>query len=128
MSWLGRGPCSLVVAFIMVMVSAEGVARLVAMRLGESSGWNDPGLAVQARNMRRVAAEHGKVDVVVLGASTTGEGIDPDRLVEASQVHGSAYNAWHAGAPARSLDLLARSLVLPLLRPKVVVIGLPASS
>ena len=114
----------MVLGFVVVLFSAEGAARLVALRLGESSGWNDPGLAMQARNMSRVGEEPGGAEVVVLGSSATGEGVDPDRLARASQAYDSAYNAWHAGAPARSLDLFARSLVLPILRPKVVVIGL----
>jgi len=120
----GKGILGLVLAFVTVILSAEGAARLVALRLGDSSGWNDPGLAMQERNMRRVGEDHGGSDVVVLGSSATGEGIDPEQLAQASQAYDSAYNAWHAGAPARSLDLLARSLVLPVLRPEVMVIGL----
>lgn len=120
----GKGLLGLVLAFVAVLLSAEGAARLVALRLGDSSGWNDPGLAMQARNMRQIGDEHGGAEVVVLGSSTAGEGIDPDRLAQGSQAYDSAYNAWHAGAPARSLDLFGRSLVLPVLRPKVMVIGL----
>lgn len=111
-------------AFVVTVVLAEAGARLVALRLGESSDWNDPGLATQVRNMRRVGRGEGGADVVLLGSSAVGEGIDPERLAQSSQAAESAYNAWHAGAPASALDLMTRALVLPILRPRLVVIGL----
>jgi len=119
-----KGTLGLLLAFVAVIAAVEGAARLVALRLGDAGGWNDPGLAAQARRMGEVAENQGGAELVVLGSSATGEGIDPERLAQASQAYDSAYNAWHAGAPARSLDLLARSLILPLLHPEVVVIGL----
>lgn len=110
-----------VIAFVVVLLLAEVGARLLAQFVPPRDGWNVPALGAQVEALR--AAED-PPEVLVLGTSVVGAGIDPDTVAAASDRYDSAFNLWSVGAPVRSLQVMYDDIAQPLVSPEVVVIGL----
>lgn len=112
--------------FLAVVLVAEAGARvLVADHLDAPDGWNLPRLHAQVAAMEQLGAAGG-ADVLLLGSSVVGSGLDPDLLGTASSRYDRAFTLWLPGAPVRSLEVMYEQLAEPSLAPEVVVIGLTA--
>lgn len=115
-----------VVGLVAVLLVAEiGARLLLAEFLDPPDGWNLRGMHAQVAEMERLS-EVGGVEVLLLGSSVLGSGVDPELLVAGSTHYGSAYNLWLPGAPVRSLEVLYEQVAAPLLTPRVVVVGVTA--
>lgn len=122
------GPAvAVLVAAVLVLVGAEAAARVIEPRVGAVPRWADADTDLEVEQMRALSADGG-ADVVFLGSSIVNVGIDPDAFVANSDWATSAYNASLSAASPRLLELWAAEVVLPLLEPKVVVIGLSSRS
>lgn len=112
-----------VVVVVVGLLVAEVGARAVADHL-PSSG--DDGRQELSRKQARLEelAEQGGVEVVFFGNSTIDAGIDPPRVVQASQqVAGPAYNAALLGAPMYLQDQWIDEVAGGAASPEVAVVG-----
>jgi hypothetical protein len=109
------------VAATALALALEGVARAVNQVEPEPLWWHDLFTQRKEAQMRRLARDGG-VDVVLLGSSKMLYGVDPD--VIAARTGLRCYNASiYRGVPTVS-EAWLQDRVLPMLRPKVVVLGM----
>lgn len=115
-----------VVGFLAVLLVAELGARVLLSRyLDAPDGWNLPRMHAQVEAMEELSGAGG-TEVLLLGSSVVGSGLDPDLLGTASARYDRAFTLWLPGAPVRSLEVMYSELADPLLDPDVVVVGLTA--
>lgn len=121
-SWLRLRLAAPQVALVVVavVVVAELWARAIGPDLPPSELGDAPEMALKHEQLR----ERGPIDVVLLGNSMVGHGLDPAEMVAAAPGLGTVYNAGLAGAPLTGIDRWADRFVLPLATPDTVVLGL----
>lgn len=112
----------LVVAAVVLLVF-ELLARGISPFLPPYSRWNFEPVDVKVAQMTSIARQEGSVDVIFLGNSVGQAGFDPSLFAERTGFR-NAYNASLDGASARLLERWTLEVVVPLLRPRLVVIGL----
>ncbi len=119
-SWLRR-PLVIMAVFLLV---AELGARFVAGHLPPNTPWGFEPIDHKVAQMETLAG----AEVVFLGDSVTQAAFDPGTFLAASGRFATAYNASIDGAGGRFLEPWALEVVVPELRPEVVVIGLTSRS
>lgn len=97
--------------------------RMVEARVDTPVVWGSRTLDAKVDQIEALSAQGG-VDVVFIGSSIVDVGIDPAKFVQRSSWAESAYNASVSAASPRVLEAWAEEVVLPLLKPKVLVIGM----
>ena len=113
-----------VVGLLVVLVVAEGGARLLAPDLPQPPRWGDATRDDKVDQMAALAAAEGCVDLVVLGDSMARDGIVPTVFTDADPAQRTAYNA---ALDAAGPDLVRRwhdGVVAPQLEPATVVVAL----
>ncbi len=118
----GRLPLPIVAALV-VLVLAEIALRVAAPKLGPLNTWNDWEATRKVEVMDALAAKGG-ASVVFVGSSMTNAALDPLLYSQLSGAPRPAFNAALNGAGTRLFDLWTLRVVVPRLRPKVVVVGL----
>ncbi|MGH2726758.1 MAG: hypothetical protein ACRDKS_07250, partial [Actinomycetota bacterium] len=117
-----RTPLPIIVALI-VLAAAERTLRATASSLAPLNSWNDWEATNKVERMDALAARGG-ASVVFVGSSMVNAAADPALFSRLLGVKRPAFNAALNGASARLIDLWTLDVVVPRLRPKVVVIGL----
>ena len=109
--------------FVAVLLMAEMTSRLLSPSLPIDPGkWPRIEMAQKLDQMRQLANDEEKVDVLFVGSSMMAGGIDPVRFTEDSGL--ASYNAAFAGPSMRTITPWTLDIVVPLLEPEVVVVGL----
>lgn len=104
-----------------LLLLAEAGIRWRAPALPDPLIWSGPEMQYKERQIRRLQASGG-ASVVFLGSSVVDAGVDPSSMSLATRR--PVYNAGTGGASLGMIDLWARRVVVPRLRPDVVVLGL----
>ena len=112
-----------VAAFIAAFVLAELVMRGLAPKLRPLTPWDNWEVHHKVAAIDALSSDGG-ASVVAVGSSTVNAGVDPDQLTGELGRARPAFNAALNGAGIRLLELWTLHLVVPTLRPDVVVIGL----
>lgn len=107
---------------VALLVAAEAGVRAAADSLPDPLRWNDHEAQNKAQHMAELASRGRHVDIVFTGSSSMNAAADP-RLLGRLAPGVSAYNAALNGADMRSMEFWLDHVVLPRLRPEVVVIG-----
>jgi hypothetical protein len=117
----GRGLTPLIVA-VAFLVLADVVVRTAVPRAASLNAWND----WQATNKGEAIdalARRGGSSVVLMGSSMMDYAVDPAALSNALGLKRPAFNASLNGAEAQLMHFWLLNVVVPRLRPRVVVIG-----
>jgi hypothetical protein len=122
---LRGGALRLVTAALLVMALAELGVRAAAPKLREPLLWADWEAQNKVAAMDRLA-RRGGASVVLLGSSMMNAAANAEALGAALGVRRPAFNAALNGADLRTVELWARRIVVPRLRPRIVVIGFNA--
>ncbi len=117
----GRSIKTTVIVLAVVLV-AELVARVLSSGL-PNPDWNFPQTDRKVDQMEAMFAAGQTADVVLIGNSSVNSGFHTDDL-EALSGLGTFYNAALDGSSMRLTEDWALNVVVPLVAPKVVVIGL----
>jgi hypothetical protein len=116
-----RLPLSIAVAVVLVLL-AELVVRALAPRLPEPLLWNDH--EVQNKVARADAlGRAGPASAVFVGSSSMNAAADPRLTDRLAATERPAFNAALNGADMRSMEFWITQVVVPELRPEVVVLG-----
>jgi hypothetical protein len=107
---------------LLVLVAAEGAMRVRASALPAPADWAIPAIGHKFDQIRALE-QQGGASVVFLGASTVDAGIDPDRFPVRAGAR-PMYNAAVRGGTMSVITTWAKHVVIPRLRPDVVVLGL----
>jgi hypothetical protein len=119
-----RGLIVSIAVAVALMFGAELVVRAAASRLPEPLVWNDHEVQNKVARMDALGRQVAGASAVFVGSSSMNAAADPiltDRLIEARTR--PAFNAALNGADLRSLEFWVTRVVLPKLRPQVVVLG-----
>ncbi len=108
-------------SLLLVVACAEVGARTLASRLPPIDHWNQREAAQMYDQMRALSAAGG-VDAVFVGSSVAHFGFEPAQFTRITGM--SAYNAALPGSGAIAVEQWTRDFVLPMLKPKLVMIGL----
>jgi hypothetical protein len=112
------------VASVVVLLGATEVAlRAVRSKLRPLTDWDNWEVHHKVAAIDDLAVSAG-ASVVVVGSSTMNAGVDPDMLSRELKWSRPAFNAAVNGAGIRLLELWTMKIIVPRLRPDVVVIGL----
>jgi hypothetical protein len=109
-------------AVVAVLVVAELGVRLLEHRLPPPSGWVSDEYPIKRDRMADLAGTGG-VGVALVGSSVMDVSVDPALLSEEATGGRGAYNAALIGATPVIVDIWTRELVVPELRPDVVVVA-----
>lgn len=110
-------------SFTAILVAVELASRMIAPSLPVDPGkWPRIEIASKLDQIRELANEERKVEVLFAGSSMMAGGIDPVAFTEASGR--SSYNAAFAGPSMRTVTPWVLDVVRPLLDPEVVVVGI----
>ena len=110
-----------------VALIGEVVLRIVARRLPEPLAWH----AWEAQNKvaaMQALARDGGASVVLIGASDINAGLDADAMTEMLGGDRPVFNAALNGATTRTMELWTLDVVIPLLKPDIVVVGMNTSA
>jgi hypothetical protein len=123
-----RRPCGvllrpLAVAVLVAVVVEVGI-RLFLPSLPEPRTWPSPESQHKVDQLKQWRAQHTEPAVVVAGASMADVGIDAGALAAATGSGRGGYNAALTGAVLPSLAVWTSRVIVPELRPRVVVLGL----
>ena len=117
------------VGFLLVLGGVEASARVVGPRtrldVDVLETLLDDHRVQSAAASRGGQQEDNQLDVVVVGSSTAGAGVDPAVLAEAiDPVDPQGYVLWIPGANAAVLEIAATEMLPALVEPEVVVVAL----
>jgi hypothetical protein len=113
-----------IASLVAVLFVAEVTVRVAAGHLPSPQRWSAPEMQHKADQLAGWTARRGRPDVVVFGASMADDGLDP-AVIDAALGRGhAAYNASLVGTPLDSIVLWAQRHVIPMLHPRLVVLGL----
>jgi hypothetical protein len=118
-AWVFIGSAAIVAG----LVVGEIILRLLQRSLRPLTEWQNWEMHHRIAALNDLA-RMGGASVVVVGSSMVNAAVDPDRLSALLDRTRPAFNAGLNGAGARLLELWTLRIVLPRLRPSVVVIGL----
>lgn len=110
---------------LIALLAAELIVRAAAPKLRDPLIWPDWEAQNKVAAMDRLA-EAGGASVVFVGSSMVNAGINPREAARMLGVRKPAFNAALNGSDLRSIDAWTRNVVVPRLRPRVVVIGFNA--
>ena len=109
-------------AVVVVLLVLEVVARLLEPRLSPAARWNNAVPGDHLENIEGLSADGG-VDVLVVGSSSGGSGIDPQQLADEALAPRGAYNLWMNGPSVQSIELITSRFAMPALSPRVLVVA-----
>lgn len=110
-------------SFTAILVAVELASRMIAPSLPVDPGkWPRIEIASKLEQIRELANNDKKIEVLFAGSSMMAGGIDPVAFTEASGK--TSYNAAFAGPSMRTITPWVLDVVEPLLRPDVVVLGI----
>lgn len=112
---------------VLLLAGAETGARRAEPSLEPLVAWGNEETDAKMPQIEALERQGG-VDVVFLGSSIANVGFDPGQFIEESPWAASAYNASIDGASPQLLEQWTMDVVLPALRPKVIVVGLTSRS
>ena len=120
---------SLVTMLIVLLLlgGAEAAARRAEPSLEPFVTWGNEETDAKIPQIEALERDGG-VDVVFLGSSIANVGFDPSQFIEESPWATSAYNASIDSASPQLLEQWTIDVVLPALRPKVIVVGVTSRS
>jgi hypothetical protein len=107
-----------------MLLTAEVAVRVVASRLPVPQTWSSPEAQVKYGQLRALARGHQTGGVVFLSTSVLDVGVDPAAFAADTGTRLPVFNASVSGANLEELRWWTTRLVLPLLRPRLVVVGL----
>jgi hypothetical protein len=110
-------------AAVGVLGAAEIVLRRLALKLRPLSEWRNWEMQHKVDALTDLAREGG-ASIVAVGSSTMNAAVDPDLLSQLTDRNCPAFNAALNGAGMRLLELWTLRIIVPRLRPDIVVIGL----
>jgi hypothetical protein len=119
MGWLVITLVSVVVA----LAVGEVALRLAGLRLRPLTEWRNWEIHHKVTAVNDLAREGG-ASVVAVGSSMINAAVDPDRLSVLMDRTRPAFNAGLNGAGTRLLELWTLRVILPQLRPDILLIGL----
>jgi hypothetical protein len=109
-------------SFVAVLLLAEMTSRWLSPSLPIDPGkWPRVEIAQKLDQMRDMANKEERVEVLFVGSSMMAGGVDPVRFTEQSGL--SSYNAAFAGPSMRTITPWTLDIVVPLLKPRFVVLG-----
>jgi hypothetical protein len=112
------------VVLVIVLLAAEATVRVEAHNLPAPQLWSAPEAQVKYAQMQALHRAHQTGGVVFIGTSLTDVGIDP-AVLSADIAHRlPVYNASLSGGTLETALWWYQHVVVPLLHPRVVVIGL----
>lgn len=117
-----RAPIAVIVALV-VLLAGEGATRAIASRLDPPLRWQNWETQNKVDRIDALAARGG-ASVVFVGSSMVNAAVDPAAFDRAAPRARPAFNAAVNGADARLVEPWLLDVVVPRLRPDVVVIGL----
>lgn len=118
-----RTALPLMIAFVVLL---ELALRVAAPKLRDPLLWPDWEAQHKVEAMDAIEAKGRRADVVFVGSSMVNAGFDPARATTLLGPGRFAFNAALNGADLRSTSLWTRNVVVPRLRPKLVVVGFNA--
>lgn len=117
-----RLPLSLLIAAAALVVAELGV-RAASGSLPQPLRWQDWEAQNKVTAMEALSARGG-ASVAFVGSSMMNAAIDPVAFASGARLDRPAFDAALNGADVRTLEAWTLGVVVPLLRPRVVVIGL----
>lgn len=111
------------VAVVVALIAAELLLRSVRPKLRPLSDWRNWEIQHKVEALDALARDGG-ASVVAVGSSTMNAAVEPDFLSKLTGRTRPAFNAALNGAGTRLIELWVLRILLPRLRPDVVVIGL----
>ena len=105
---------------------AELAVRRAAPRVCDLLQWRDWECQQKVAAIDALAARGG-ASIVMIGSSPTNAAFDSHRFTQMNRLERPAFNAALNAASLRTLELWARDVVLPRLRPDVLILGLNSS-
>jgi hypothetical protein len=109
---------------LLVLLLAELTVRVEASRLAPPLTWLTPEGQVKVGQMRALRAAGKTGGVVFLSSSVLDVGLDPGAFASDSGTKLRVYNGSLSGANMDELRWWADRIVVPLLRPRLIVVGL----
>ena len=123
-----RRPAALTLAVVfLVALGAEGIARTVESRVPPPIEWGNEHTDLKIEQIEQLEKDGG-VDVVFLGSSIANVGFDPAQFIAESPWAESAYNASLIGSAPQLQAQWTIDVLLPALKPKVIVVGVTSRS
>jgi hypothetical protein len=107
-----------------ILLIAEVAVRIEAHRLPPPPTWSPPEAQVKNGQIDALARTHQTGGVVFLSTSVLDVGLDPGAFIADSRTKLPVYDAALAGADLQELRWWEDHIVLPKLRPKVLVLSL----
>jgi hypothetical protein len=104
--------------------AAEIALRVGADRLRPPRLWHTWEAQHKVAQMDAMAARGRRASIALVGSSMTNAAVDPRQLTERLALGRPAYNAALNAAAARTIERWTLDVVVPSLRPDVVVVGL----
>lgn len=117
-----RGVSLVVLIVVLVVLLAELAVRAAAPKLREPLLWPDWEAQHKVAAMDRLGVRGG-ASVVFVGSSMVNAGANPSLASELLPRNRPAFNAALNGSDIFTTDLWTRNVVVPRLRPRVVVVG-----
>ena len=113
-----------IVVMLVVLLLAELTVRVEASRLAPPQTWLTPEAQVKVDQMHAIRRAGKTGGVVFLSSSVLDVGVDPGVFASRSGTPLPVYNGSLSGANMDELRWWADRVVVPLLRPRLVVVGL----
>jgi hypothetical protein len=113
-----------IVVTLVVLLLAELIVRVEASRLAPPQTWLTPEAQVKVDQMHALKRAGKTGGVVFLSSSVLDVGVDPGVFASQSGTSLPVYNGSLSGANMDELRWWADRIVVPVLRPKLVVVGL----
>ena len=109
-----------------VVVGAELMVRAAAPRVSDLLEWRDWECQHKVAAIDDLA-ERGGASVVMIGPSITNAAFDAHQFTETNRLPRPAFNASLNATTVRTLELWTRDVVLPRLRPDLLILGINSS-
>jgi hypothetical protein len=114
---------SVVVTALLVLVGAEAGVRTFADDLPRALEWGNIEAELKADRMTQLQRFGVRASVAFVGSSMMDVGVDPEKMDLGSKPDEVAFNAALFATDARTMAFYTEHVVVPRLRPRVVVIG-----
>jgi hypothetical protein len=106
-----------------VLLLAELTMRVVGPHLQPNQTWADTEDEVKVAQMRSLAQAGNRGGFVFIGSSLADVGVDPEQFIKLAGLRTPAYNAALGGGDLAVLAWWTTKVVVPILHPRVVVLG-----
>jgi hypothetical protein len=107
-----------------VLVLVELALRVVGPSLPAPTRWSPPEAAAKVAQMRALSSHGATGGIAFVGTSVMDVGIDAGAVAVMPGVDGPGYNASLSGIDLKVLEWWTTAVVVPALKPRIVVLGL----